>query len=95
MQIYRHELNKREEVKQESAYMPNSREEVTQMAQAAAEKISGVLGSFGASFMGSGTINAPAQEAPTQPPAKELNFSDDEDDWSKMRNEVVNKAPTP
>lgn len=39
MQIYRNELNKREEAKQESAYMPNSREEVTQMAQAAAEKI--------------------------------------------------------
>jgi hypothetical protein len=48
MQIYKHELKKREEIKQESAYMPNSREEVTQMAQAAAEKIQGVLGSFGA-----------------------------------------------
>jgi hypothetical protein len=53
MQIYRHELNKREEVKQET-YLQNapSREDVTQMAQAAAEKIQGVLGSFGASFMG-------------------------------------------
>jgi hypothetical protein len=63
MQVYRHELNKREEVKVESAYMPNSREEVTQMAQAAAEKIQGVLGSFGASFMGSGPLGA--QEAST------------------------------
>jgi hypothetical protein len=94
MQIYRNELNKREEVKQESTYMPNSREEVTQMAQAAAEKIQGVLGSFGASFMGSGPIGG-AQEAPTEPPVKELNFSDDEDDWAKMKNEVVNKAPKP
>ena len=53
MQIYRHELNKREEIKQET-YLQNapSREDVTQMAQAAAEKIQGVLGSFGASFMG-------------------------------------------
>ena len=53
IQIYRHELNKREEIKQET-YLQNapSREDVTQMAQAAAEKIQGVLGSFGASFMG-------------------------------------------
>ena len=53
MQIYRHELTKREEIKQET-YLQNAptREEVTQMAQAAAEKIQGVLGSFGASFMG-------------------------------------------
>ena len=73
--------------------MPNTRDEVTQMAQAAAEKIQGVLGSFGASFMGSGQMGA--QEAPTQASKKELNFSDDEDDWSKMRNEVLNKVPKP
>jgi hypothetical protein len=24
-------------------------------------------------------------------PRRDLNFSDDEDDWAKMRNEVVNK----
>ena len=48
MQIYRNELTKKEESKQESAYIPNSREEVTQMAQAAADKIQGVLGSFSA-----------------------------------------------
>ena len=58
MQIYRHELNKREEVKQESAFIPNTREEVSQMAQAAADKIQGVLGSFGASFMGNGNVGA-------------------------------------
>jgi hypothetical protein len=53
-QIYRHELTKREEIKQESYIQAPqiSREEVTQMAQAAAEKIQGVLGSFGASFLG-------------------------------------------
>ena len=66
---------------------PISREEVTQRAQAAAEKIQGVLGSFGASFM------APTPEAPKQEPSRELNFSDDEDDWAKMRTEVVNKVP--
>jgi hypothetical protein len=46
-------LGLREEIKQESYQnAPISREEVTQMAQAAAEKIQGVLGSFGASFIG-------------------------------------------
>jgi hypothetical protein len=42
--------------------------------------------------MGSGHIGA--QEAPTQPPVNELNFSDDEDDWAKVRNKVANKVPT-
>lgn len=58
------------------------------MAQAAAEKIQGVLGSFGASIMGAGG-------QPETTPNKQttnLNFSDDEDDWAKMRSEVINKA---
>ena len=53
------------------------------MAQAAADKISGVLGSFGASFMAGG-----AQEPPKEDERK-INFSDDEDDWAKMRQEVI------
>lgn len=88
MQIYRHELNKREDIKQET-YLQNapSREDVTQMAQAAAEKIQGVLGSFGASFMGGGQqTEAPVvpKEAPRNEERK-MNYENDEDDWAKMR----------
>tara|TARA_B110000305_G_scaffold144597_1_gene160758 strand:- start:181 stop:366 length:186 start_codon:yes stop_codon:yes gene_type:complete len=61
------------------------------MAQAAAEKIQGVLGSFGASFMGAGQPEAPVlpKEAPRiQKEERKMNYDNDEDDWAKMREKV-------